>query len=509
MHNAEKSGGHLIIVNIQTVIGNALKDNSKDINVQSQQFLIRAGYYRIFNGEIVQLPMGIRFKEVLLYALNAHAQQIVLPKTYSLEKFMKTEITSYRMLPLSMYFVDQIQEKNYTTNYGLLTPKNEEIISIVDLDVKYDYSTVLKGLNIPVHEIEGIDSREWVVSSDYGMSRAFYCECGYAATAESASAVFFSDLDDERKRELIETPNCTTIEEVAEFVGVDTSKTAKAVFYFNTKLIFVVIRGDLEVNEEKIKNYLGIEELLPATDEQILAIGANPGYASPIGINREQCTVLADITIERASNLVAGANRPGYHYLNTNYGRDYEADELFDLSQVRDGDTCRCGSILSKKRIISLAKQYELKKPINIIRSSGQPYPVPSTITQVKLLATVGMMAEYNHDDFGLIIPKILLPYPWLIITIIKTDEGRDLLQMTLEIFAQLGLQYLLDDRPVKPSIKFVEADLRGLPRLLISDRLSVEEKIEVKFRNASKILVHISDLHSLLYNEIDDAQKI
>src|SRR5215211_2980718 len=161
--------------------------------------------------------------------------------------------------------------------------------------------------------------------------------------------------ENELPLEKVLTPNCHTIEALANFLDVPKEKTAKALMYTRVadgKFTFIVVRGDMQFSEAKLKQHVG--ELRIATAEEIERSGAAAGYASPIGL--KDALIVVDDLIPQSQNLVAGANEPGYHLKNTNYGRDYAAEIVEDLALARPGDACKnCGSPLSGVSAISLA----------------------------------------------------------------------------------------------------------------------------------------------------------
>jgi prolyl-tRNA synthetase len=287
--------------------------------------------------------------------------------------------------------------------------------------------------------------------------------CKYTERLEFARFVKLAlPKENELPLEKVLTPNCHTIEALANFLGVPKEKTAKALMYTrlsDRRFIFVVIRGDMQLSEAKLKKHIG--DVRPATAEEIERSGAAAGYASPIGL--KEALIVVDDLIPKSPNLVAGANEPGYHLKNTNYGRDYSAEVVEDLVQAEAGSLCiNCDSPLTILNAISLAtrKAYDIE---NI------------------LLA----LAEAYHDGKGLTLPALAAPFD----TYLMQVPGKELntLAKAEEIFDNLqkaGISVLLDDREERAGVKFNDADLIGCPvRITVGEKGLKEGMVELKRR--------------------------
>jgi prolyl-tRNA synthetase len=265
--------------------------------------------------------------------------------------------------------------------------------------------------------------------------------------------------------EKVLTPDCHTIETLANFLGVPKEKTAKALMYTrvsDNRFIFVVVRGDMQLSEVKLKQQVG--EVRAATAEEIERSGAAAGYASPIGL--KEALIVVDDLIPQLQNLVAGANEPGYHFKNTNYGRDYSAEIVQDLIQARAGDACiNCGNQLSVLSSISLAirKDYDVQ---NI------------------LLA----LAETHHDGKGLTLPHPAAPFDVYLMQV--PGKELDTRAKAQEIYKNLqnaGISVLFDDREERAGVKFNDADLIGFPiRITVGEKGLKEGMVEIKQRTGT-----------------------
>ena len=273
--------------------------------------------------------------------------------------------------------------------------------------------------------------------------------------------------------EKVSTPDCNTIESLANFLDIVKEKTAKAIMYTrisDNKFIFVVVRGDMQISEAKLKQQVG--DVRAATEEEIISAGAVPGYASAVGL--EEALIVVDDLIPQSPNLAAGANEAGYHLKNTNYERDYTADINADLVQAQEGDTCiNCGNPLSVTSCISMISNNEYRHE-NI------------------LLA----LAESHHDDFGLTLPYPTAPFDVYLMHI--PGKELDTGAKAEEIYNQLqsnGISVLLDARDERAGVKFNDADLIGAPaRVTVGEKALKEGMVELKLRKDNEKQLVASD---------------
>ncbi|RME99397.1 MAG: proline--tRNA ligase, partial [Chloroflexi bacterium] len=323
--------------------------------------------------------------------------------------------------------------------------------------------------------------------------------------------------------EEVYTPNCKTIAEVADFLGVPQTRTVKAVFYIaeneTEDFIFVVIRGDLPVNEVKLSNALGGLRFRPATDEEIVAVGAVPGYASPLGLNKDlgggrKIIIVADDSAVNFPNLVGGANKPEHHLKNTNAGRDYQPDIVADIALARHGDKCvgSDATLVLHRGIevghcFKLGKRYSEPMGITFLDENGKAtVPIMGSygIGVGRLMAAV---VEQHHDDHGIIWPESLAPFDVHLVSLAKkaTDEVG---QAAEELYQELqiaGLDVLFDDRKESPGVKFSDADLIGVPwRITISARSLKNGGVELKHRReADRQIIPLDEIVDFLVDKL------
>lgn len=313
-----------------------------------------------------------------------------------------------------------------------------------------------------------------------GSIEVVHCpSCKYAERLEFARfAKTIPPQEEPLPLEKVFTPDCTTIEALANFLDVPAEKTAKALMFIrlaDNKFVFVVVRGDMQLSEAKLKQQSG--DIRPATTAEIERSGAVAGYASPIGLR--DALIVADDLISQSQNLVAGANEAGFHLKNTNYGRDYSAEIVTDLVQARTGDPCpNCGNSLSVISAIDLTAGEEIH-------------------FEHILLA----LAEAHHDDRGLTLPHPAAPFDVYLMHI--PGKEMDTLARAEETYNALqsaDVSVLFDDRDERAGVKFNDTDLIGCPiRVTVGEKHLKEGMVELKPRTEKdNRLVSFTSLRSL-----------
>jgi prolyl-tRNA synthetase len=421
-------------------------------------------------------------------------------------------VQSYRELPLLLYQIQTKLRDEPRPRGGLIRVREfimKDLYSFdadeVGLDKSYQrmcqaYSNIYARLGLPTMMVEadsgaigGKDSHEFMVITETGEDEVIYCSnCGYAANAEKAQfAKKKSNAEAPLSLEEIATPEAETIEEVAGFVGVPTSQTLKAVFYFSDgEFVFVIIRGDLEVNETKLRNTLKCTELRLATEVEVNEAGIVAGFASPIGIKRIK--IVTDDSITLGSNFVAGANKPGYHFKNANYPRDFQVDLMADIALAQSGDSCpKCQGKLSSARGIEVGHVFKLGTFISerfgasFLDNDGTSRPIIMGCYGIGLGRVLAAIVEQSHDDKGIIWPLSVAPYQVYLCPL--SLEKSAVLPTAEKLYQELqeeGIEVLFDDRDDSPGVKFNDADLLGIPlRLTLSPRTLQSQSVEAKWR--------------------------
>jgi len=350
------------------------------------------------------------------------------------------------------------------------------------------YVNIFRACCLETIAVETEDGHEFIVACEAGKHAFLLCSgCDYAAHAEKAEfAKPEVPQETEKTIEKVATPDCKTIEALANYVGVPIAKTLKAMLYATEEgeVIFAIIRGDLGISETKLKNALGIADLYLATEREILNVGAVPGYASPIGVSGVK--VVADDSVLLGSNFVAGANEDGYHLMNVNYPRDFQADILKDFAQARAGYSCpRCRSQLTETSgiVVGYLRRNE-KVGATYLDKGGKARPIVMGSCGLDLSRLMAAVVEQHHDQRGIIWPASIAPYQ-IHFVVLGADEA--IVTKAEEIYADLealGYEVLYNDRNESAGVKFNDADLIGVPlRLTLSRRTLKENVIEVKLR--------------------------
>ena len=424
----------------------------------------------------------------------------------------RRNVKSYRDLPLMLYQIQTKFRDEPRPRGGLLRVREFTMKDCYSfdadaegLDVSYKkmiqaYKNIYArcGLNALLIEadsgaIGGKDSHEFMVSTEVGEDEIIHCrDCGCAANAERASFVKTKPGEEPLlPLQEVATPGVKTIEEVANFLGVPRSRTLKAVFYSaDGELIFVTIRGDLEVNEVKLRNVLKCSELRLANDDEVRKSGLVAGSASAVGL--KGIKIVADDSIAMGRNLVVGANKDGYHIKNANYPRDFRVDLITDIALAKAGYQClKCGSELMSMRGIEIGHIFKLgtvfsqRQGAFYIDRDGVQKPLVMGCYGIGIGRLLAAVVEQNHDEKGIIWPVSLSPYQ-VYLSALGMDEaaGAEAAEKLYAELSQKGFEVLFDDRNESPGVKFNDADLLGMPvRLTVSRRTLKSISAEVKLR--------------------------
>jgi prolyl-tRNA synthetase len=366
----------------------------------------------------------------------------------------------------------------------------------------------------------GSGAHEFMLVTSSGEDTILSCpSCNYAANREIATyQAPVPDSSEELPLEEVSTPEQKTIEDVAGFLGVRTEQTLKAVFYtIDGKVILVAIRGDREVNEAKLQTLLNVSELVPSNELDLQDAGLIPGYASPIGITGVRLVV--DHSVVASRNLVAGANRVGYHLRNTNCDRDFSDFEVADVAIVRHGDPCpECGEALEEVRGIEMGNIFQLgtgyaeKLDATYLDHEGRQQPVIMASYGIGIGRLFACVIENSHDDKGIIFPASISPYD---IHIVQLGNKPEVVRTAELIHSELdsaGLSVLRDDRADTAGVKFNDADLIGISiRVTVGDRKLRNGEIEIKLRGQQESMdvaikdaaVQIANLHTGLLSRL------
>jgi prolyl-tRNA synthetase len=476
--------------------------------VQPAEIWEESGRYQVIGPEMARL-------------LDRAGRRMVLAMTHEevVTDLARHELKSYRHLPRAVYQIQTKFRDEPRPRAGLIRVREFTMkdaysfhVDFADLDRYYPrmhraYFRIFDRCGLPTVAVAsdtgmmgGTEAHEFMAIVDAGEDTILSCSsCGYAANRQVAS---FRRPEPPREAELplekVATPNCETIADVATFLGVPESKTAKAVFFSadiggREELVFAVTRGDMEVNETKLANHLKALSLAPAPDSAIRASGAVPGYASPIGVRN--CIVVVDELVAGSPNLVTGANESGFHVRNANYGRDYTAPHVIDLAAAETGSACpSCGSPMRAERavevgnIFKLGTKYSEAMKATYLDATGKAQAMVMGCYGIGVGRLMATVVEHSRDTDGIIWPATIAPFD-VHLVVVRADDP-DVAKATATLQSDLereGLQVLVDDRDESPGVKFKDADLMGMPvRLTTSPRNHAKGVVEIKPRAAA-----------------------
>ena len=565
------------------LFGETLREAPADAEFTSHQLLVRAGYIRqLGTGIFSYLPLARRvmdkIEDIMREEMNAiGGQEMTMPVVHPAEIWQETgrwyqigsemgrmkdstgrdmvlamtheevvtslvrDIThSYRQLPALIYHIQTKWRDEPRSRGGLIRVREFTMKDSYSLDRDWEgldkqywahyhaYFNIFNRCGLPTIAVEsdvgmmgGKQAHEFMYLTPIGEDTLVLCDaCGYTSNRQVATFQKPEPEPEEAKPlEKVATPGTKTIADLANFLNIPQSKTAKAVFMVATitegqedveKFVFAVVRGYMDLNETKLTNAVKAKELRPAHEEEIKAIGAEPGYGSPIGISRENVILVVDDLVAKSPNLVAGANEEGYHFLNVNYGRDYEADIVADIVAAADGYACpNCGAPLRTVRgvevgnIFKLGTRYSAAMGAFFQDKDGKRKPVIMGSYGIGVGRLMASVVEEHNDKYGIIWPISIAPYQ---VHIVALRGGFDAAEQLYQALQDAGVEVLYEDRTEpSPGEKFNDADLIGVPlRLTVGGRSLKKGGVELKRRAGKEItLIPLDDVVARVQEEI------
>jgi prolyl-tRNA synthetase len=424
-------------------------------------------------------------------------------------------VKSWRQLPMMLYHFQTKWRDEPRARGGLIRVREfvmKDAYScdrdMAGLDVSYQaqhgaYLRIFERLGLEVVVVAsdvgimgGSQAHEFMVLNPAGEDVLVLCEaCGYAANRQVAvmpkpGATGEAPLPLEE----VATPGTTTIATLAAFLGIGPERTAKAAFFTtgDGRLVTAIVRGDYEVNETKLGNAVSATGgMRPATVEEIKAAGMEPGYGSPIGARNT--VVVIDDLVARSPNLVAGANREGYHYRNVNVGRDFTADVSADITNAQEGDACpNCGNPVILRNGIEVGNIFKLGTKFTdaagatYLGEDGVAHPIVMGSYGIGVGRNVACIVEAHHDEKGIVWPAEVAPYAAHLVSIGGAKEPRvaEIAEGLHQLAIDAGREILWDDRNESPGVKFTDAELLGMPWILtVSPRSLAAGGVEVTER--------------------------
>ena len=427
------------------------------------------------------------------------------------------EIDSYKRLPLFVYQIQTkfrddprpraglIRVREFTMKDAYSFDRDQEGLEKIYADNYRAYFRIYDRCGLPSIAVSsdtgmmgGKVAHEYMYLSPIGEDTIIICdECGYTANRQIAEIKKEYAKEEERPIEKVATPHAKTIDDLASFLSIPPQKTCKAVFMVGSfinektgeeedKLIAAFIRGDMEVEEAKLQHAAKANSLRPAHEEEIRACGMVPGFASAIGAKGDFITIV-DESAAYSNNLVAGANEEGYHFINTNFKRDYDGI-VADIASAREGHLCpKCGKPLKASKgieignIFQLGTKYSEAMNCNFQDESGVQRPVIMGCYGIGIGRLLACLAEEYNDESGLKLPITVAPYDVHLVSLVKDTEIAEKIYQEL---LDSGIDVLYDDRKESAGVKFADADLIGVPiRITLGNRSLKEKKVEVKLR--------------------------
>jgi prolyl-tRNA synthetase len=478
---------------------------------------------------------------------NERDMALAMTHEEAVSDLTRREIRSYRQLPQLIYQLQTKWRDDPRPRAGLIRVREFTMLDGYSLDAdwegldkQYDahyhaYFRIFNRCALPVIAVAadpgmmgGTTTHEYMYLTPMGEDVLILCDnCGYAANREIACSLKTQPVEEAMKpMERVATPGVTTIAALAEFLEIEASKTAKAVFMVATvtegdtdqnKFVFAVVRGDMEVNETKLARAVGARVrvplmMRPAHEEEIRAIGAEPGYGSPVGVRG--AIVVVDDAVPQAANLVAGANESGYHLLNVNYGRDYQADIVADIAAAGEGDPCpQCENPMRVSRgveaghIFKLGTWYSEAMGCHFLDKEGKSCPVIMGSYGIGVGRLLACIAEEHNDKDGLKWPISVAPYHLHLVALFD-EEGRTE-SVATNLYNEMvaaDIEVLYDDREESPGVKFKDADLIGLPlRVTVSKRSLDQGGVEVKRRDsAERTVIPVEEVSTWVQGEVE-----
>ncbi|MDI9570255.1 MAG: proline--tRNA ligase [Pseudomonadota bacterium] len=431
---------------------------------------------------------------------------------------VRYEVKSYRQMPLNLYQIQTKFRDEIRPRFGLMRCREFTMKDAYSFDVDAEradesyrkmfeaYNRIFTRCGLKFRPVEadtgsigGSYSHEFLVIAESGEDAMAYCEaCGYAANMEKAEVARPEAPATQGPLlplQEVYTPEVRTIEEVCAFLDVVPERVVKTLIFSADEVpVAVLVRGDEEVNEIKVRNLLGCDVLEMAMDDMIQEVAGSPrGFVGPIGI---KCRVLADYSLIGLNDMVVGANKENYHLKNVNLERDFQVAEFADLRVIRESDPCpRCRREMRFARgievghVFKLGTKYSKAMKAVYLDSQGQEQHMVMGCYGIGVGRTVAACIEQSHDDHGIIWPLALAPYHVIITPVNVKDKA--LAAAAEELYAELaaeGVEVLLDDRDERAGVKFKDADLIGIPmRVTIGPKNLAVGKVELKMRNTGE----------------------
>ena len=544
-----------------------LREVPSDADVVSQQLMLRAGFMRkTANGLYSFLPLGWRsikkIEAIVREEMDcASAQEIMMPilqpaeiwkesgrwNAYGAEMMrindrhdnefclgptheemittlVKNEINSYRQLPVNLYQIQSKFRDERRPRYGLMRSREFIMKDAYSFDVDeagleesyksmYDaYTRIFTRCGLTFRPVEadsgaigGSGTHEFMAIAEAGEADIVYCtKCDYAANIEIGKPGIMKQAEEALQAlSVVDTPNASTIEAVADMLNLPLEKTIKAVvFSIDGKVVLAIVRGDHEVNEVAVQHaVLGSVEPEMATSEELEKVGLTAGFISPVGLQQtEEFAIVVDESVMETYNVCGGANKKDAHYVNINPKRDFNVEDIIvaPIRLITKDDVCpKCGGSLEHAKgievgqVFKLGTKYSEALQATFLDQNGRPNPMIMGCYGIGVSRTLAAAIEQYHDENGIIWPRAIAPFEAVIVPINAKDEA--LMSTSQTIYTALqdaGVDVLLDDRKDRAGVKFKDADLIGYPlRITVSKNTLENNEVEIQIRKSGEAI--------------------
>jgi prolyl-tRNA synthetase len=466
---------------------------------------------------------------------DRRGRNLALPPTNEelITETVKSFVQSYNDLPFILYQIQtkfrdeprprggliRVREFDMMDAYSFDTNENGLDINYNDITTAYVNAFVKCGIETVIVEadsgaIGGKDSKEFVLLADSGEDTILLCDnCEYAANDEKAS--FNKDITNQgcvtfNTFQEIHTPDIKKVSDVADFLNLNSADIIKTIAYIaDDDFILVCLRGDLSINEVKLRNFLKCQELRLANDTELECNGLTSGYISPLGLTN--IIIIADDSILINTNYCLGGNKKESHYVNANLNRDFYVTHQTDIALAENGYMCQyCNGTLNERRAIEIGHVFKLGTKYS--ESMGAYYNDGNGDSQPIVMGCYGIgigrilagALEQHSDENGIVFPKNIAPFQVIVISL-NTDQS-DVCELASDIYEKLngiGIETIIDDRENSAGIKFNDADLFGIPiRIVVSSRNLKMNSVEIKIRTEK------SGTLILIENIVDETLK-
>ncbi len=455
----------------------------------------------------------------LLRFRDRHDRESCLGPTHEevITDLVRNNVHSYRSLPLNLYQIQTKFRDEIRPRFGLMRGREfimkdaysfdatDDAAQLTYEKMHYAYHRIFTRCGLAFRSVEadtgtigGSFSHEFMVLADTGEDTLVICsKCSYAANMEKATCMPPNAIVKvaESPLEKIETPGKRKVGAVTEFLGISARELVKTmVFMADGEPVAVLLRGDHEVQVVKLQNFLGVDEVELASDQECFdATGVPSGYLGPMGL---KIPVVVDRELMVMHNFAIGANEKNYHMINVNIGRDFQVERVADLRMITEDDACPvCGAELSLTKgievghIFKLGTNYSEVLHAVFLDSDGHEQPFVMGCYGIGVSRVAAAAIEQNHDKDGMIWPLPIAPLSVVILNLGINDEN--ITAVAESVYGELnsqGVEVLLDDRDERPGSKFKDADLLGIPyRITIGKKFVQDGVVELRNRKTGK----------------------